>query len=76
MNMEHEGTNKTLSSLQRVRDEYDSISTSTRRMLIQLINEHKMSIRKASKTLNIKYSTGKTLVQLYRKTGKVDRVKK
>jgi transposase len=60
---------------QRIREEYDSISTQTRRMLIQLINEHKMSIRKASKMLKIKYSTGKTLVQLYRKTGRVDRIK-
>lgn len=47
---------------ERVREEYDSISTGTRRLLIQLIFEKKMSIRKASKILMIKYSTGKTLV--------------
>jgi transposase len=47
----------------RKRDEYDSISTDKRRALIQLVFEHKVSIRKASKMLKIKYSTGKTLVQ-------------
>ena len=46
----------------RKRDEYDSISTVTRRALVQLVMNHKYSIRKASKMLQIKYSTGKTLV--------------
>ena len=32
-----------------------------------------MSIRKASKALQIKYSTGKTLIQLYKKTGRIER---
>jgi len=57
------------------REHYDSISTDTRRLLIKLTMEDNVSIRKASKALQIKYSTGKTLVQLYRRTGRVDRVK-
>ena len=61
--------------IQRQREEYDSISTNTRRALISLVFEHGISIRKASSQLMIKYSTGKTLIQLYRKTGKIDRVK-
>jgi len=47
---------------ERKREEYDSLSTTTRRALIQLVFDHKISIRKASKMLQIKYSTGKTLV--------------
>jgi hypothetical protein len=46
----------------RKRDVYDSISTVSRRALIQLVFDHKASIRKASKLLQIKYSTGKTLI--------------
>ena len=46
----------------RKREEYDSISTSTRRALIKLIFEHNVSIRIATNYLGLKYSTGKTLV--------------
>jgi transposase len=44
------------------RDHYDSISTETRRLLVKLTQEDGVSIRKASKALQIKYSTGKTLI--------------
>lgn len=44
-------------------------------MLVKLTQEDGVSIRKASKALQIKYSTGKTLIQLYKKTGRIDRVK-
>jgi hypothetical protein len=46
----------------RKRDEYDSISTGSRRALIKLIFEHNVSIRIATNYLGLKYSTGKTLV--------------
>lgn len=59
----------------RKRDEYDSISTATRRTLIELVFERDFPIRQASNQLGVKYSTGKTLVQQYRKTGQIDRVK-
>lgn len=57
------------------RDHYDSISTDTRRLLVRLTQEDGISIRKASRALQIKYSTGKTLIQLFKRTGKIDRVK-
>ena len=57
------------------RQRYDSVSTETRRMLIKLIFEDKISIYQASKILHMKYSTAKNLVQYYRKTGVIDRVK-
>jgi len=44
-------------------------------MLIKLTINDGISIRQACNVLDIKYSTGKTLVQLYRKTGRCDRVK-
>ena len=54
---------------------YDSISTEARRALYRLTQEQGVSIRKACRMLEIKYSTGKTLMQLYRKTGRIDRIK-
>ncbi len=60
----------------RKREEYDSISTSSRRALIKLIFDHNVSIRIATNYLGLKYSTGKTLVQQFRRTGTIDRVKK
>jgi hypothetical protein len=44
------------------RESYDSISTEVRRMLIKLTVEDQVSIRHACNILDIKYSTGKTLV--------------
>ena len=63
-------------SRKRSRNSYDSISTETRRALMRLTMEQGQSIRHACKLLQIKYSTGKTLVQLYKKTGRIDRLKK
>lgn len=63
-------------SEEKKREHYDSISTETRRLLVKLTQQDGISIRKASKALQIKYSTGKTLIQLYKKTGRIDRVKK
>jgi transposase len=60
---------------EKKRDHYDSISTETRRLLVKLTQQDGISIRKASRALQIKYSTGKTLIQLYKKTGRIDRVK-
>lgn len=54
---------------------YDSISTTARRALVQLVFEQNMSVRQASKTLGIKYTTGKALIQKYRRKGNIDRVR-
>ena len=48
---------------EKKREHYDSISTDARRLLVKLTQEEGISIRKASKALQIKYSTGKTLIQ-------------
>ena len=61
-----------ISKSKKQRESYDSISTEVRRMLIKLTIEDMVSIRHACNILDIKYSTGKTLVQLYRKTGRCD----
>ena len=51
-----------ISKNKKQRDSYDSISTEVRRMLIKLTTEDGVSIRHACSILDIKYSTGKTLV--------------
>ena len=55
---------------------YDSISTETRRVLVKLVTEENISVRKASKHLGIKYTTGKALMQKFRKFGNIDRVRR
>lgn len=64
-----------MKELETKRECYDSISTATRRLLVQLVTEENMSIHKAAQILKIKYSTSKTLVQHYKKTGSIDRIK-
>ena len=41
---------------------YDLIGNTTRRALVKLVFEKKYSIRKASLALNIKYTSGKSLI--------------
>jgi len=41
---------------------YDSISNTTRKALVQLVVDQNLSVRKASKILQIKYTTAKALV--------------
>ena len=41
---------------------YDSISTEARRALVKLVFEEGISVRKSSKILGIKYTTGKALI--------------
>jgi type VI protein secretion system component Hcp len=65
----------TLAANLRKRDEYNSISTETRRQLIHKVFTLKMPISLASQQLGLKYSTGKTLVQQFRRSGNIDRVK-
>ncbi|TNV87530.1 hypothetical protein FGO68_gene4437 [Halteria grandinella] len=52
---------------------YDSISNTTRKALVQLVTEQNLSVRKASKILQIKYTTAKALVQKFRNSGNIDR---
>ena len=40
---------------------------------MQLVTESNLSVRKASKILQIKYTTAKALVQKYRNIGNIDR---
>ena len=60
-------------SQNQVGNGYDSISNTTRKALVQLVSEQNLSVRKASKILQIKYTTAKALVQKYRNTGNIDR---
>lgn len=55
---------------------HDSISTETRRALVELVVSKGMSVRKASKLLLLNYTTGKALMTKYRRSGCIDRVNK
>ena len=45
------------------------IDTDLRLRLLKLVDEENMTIWQASDILNVKYSTAKTILQLFRKTG-------
>lgn len=55
---------------------HDSITTETRRALVDLVENKNLSVRKASKLLLLNYTTGKALMSKYRKTGSIDRINK
>lgn len=55
---------------------HDSITTETRRALVDLVENKKLSVRKASKLLLLNYTTGKALISKFRKTGSIDRINK
>ena len=67
------GPQKSPGAHNQVGNGYDSISNTTRKALVQLVTEQNLSVRKASKILQIKYTTAKALVQKYRNTGNIDR---
>lgn len=54
---------------------YDSISNETRYSLVKLVMENKFSVRKASKILQIKYTTAKALIQKYKQKGSINRIR-
>ena len=48
------------------------IDSDLRMRLLKLVDEENMTIRQASDILNVKYSTAKTILQLFRKTGRIN----
>ncbi len=58
------------------RDPYIQVSNHKRRLLLYYVKDERMSIKAASDLLLVNYSTAKTILQLYRKTGRIDRIDK
>ncbi len=58
------------------RDKYAKIPISMRRHLVDLVENDNLTILKASKYLGLKYSTAKTIVQIFRKEGRINVFKK
>ena len=52
---------------------YDLITNYTRRALVELVKNQNLSIRAASKILKIKYTSGKALIQKFKKKGTIER---
>ena len=42
--------------------------------MLFLVKDKGYSIKDAAQTLNLNYSTAKTIIQVYRKTGRIDKV--
>ncbi|CDW91255.1 UNKNOWN [Stylonychia lemnae] len=60
----------------RKRKPYHYINSGIRRYLLYLVKDLNFSIKDAASTLNINYSTAKTIIQVYKKTGRIDKVDK
>ena len=58
------------------REKYEKIESHKRRQLLYLVNDLKVSIKEASDSLQVNYSTAKTILQLFRKTGRIDRLER
>ena len=55
---------------------HDSITTETRRALVELVEKQGYSVRAACKILLLNYTTGKALMSKYRRRGSIDRINK
>lgn len=47
-----------------------------RRVLLYLVKDRNYSIKEAAIKLNMNYSTAKTILQLFRRTGRIDKIDK
>ena len=61
-------------SIPKRRKKYRIVLSDTRRTLLRLVDDENLTIRQAADILNLNYSTAKTIIQLYRRTGRIDRV--
>ena len=57
------------------RMKYDSVSNEERTMLTHLVCSKGVTIKSACEALGINYSTGKTIIQQFKKTGNAMRSK-
>jgi len=53
---------------------YSQVDSDVRRKLLHLVDSKGYIIKDAAMTLNINYSTAKTILQLYKKTGRIDKI--
>lgn len=54
---------------------YHLSQTSTRKQLIKMVEVDRVSTKEASNMLNINYSTAKSIIRLFRKTGRMINLK-
>lgn len=58
----------------RKRLPYQAVNSEIRRELLTFVSDQGFSIKDAAIRLNINYSTAKTILQLYRRTGRIDKI--
>lgn len=58
------------------RSKYDKVESDIRRKLLYMVKDLKVSIKDAAQYLGINYSTSKTILQLFRRTGRIDRLER
>lgn len=61
---------------QKKRKPYNYIESETRRWLLHLVKDRGFKIKEAAQALQINYSTAKTILQLYKRSGRIDKIDK
>jgi transposase len=56
------------------RTKYDFIDSEKRRLLLHYVDTEKKTIKEAANELQINYSSAKTILQFYRKSGRIERL--
>ena len=58
------------------RSKYDSIGNVKRRRLLEMVTEEGVQIKIAAERLGLNYSTAKTILQLYRRSGRIEKIER
>lgn len=58
----------------RERHPYNQVDTEQRVALLNLVERDGLIIKEAARKLQINYSTAKTILQLYKRTGRIEKI--
>eukprot|EP00347_Sterkiella_histriomuscorum_P016876 403351507 len=72
----HSDLRKRPGKIRKKRKPYHSINSNVRRVLLYMVKDRNFSIKEAAIKLNMNYSTAKTILQLFRRTGRIDKIDK
>jgi DNA-binding MarR family transcriptional regulator len=67
-------TNASMIRKRRQRQPYNQVETNQRQVLLDLVQRDGLIIKEAARQLDIKYSTAKTILQLWKRTGRIEKI--
>jgi hypothetical protein len=67
-------TNASMIRKRRQRHPYNQVETQQRQALLDLVQRDGLIIKEAARQLAINYSTAKTILQLWKRTGRIEKI--